>query len=138
MPGSTAASCPPLHRANTVCVRAEFAWKIKRPVFLVGVPTIGTIAVKAKRVYADTIIIDYDEHSTHGNFETYFNICVWFACFPRDEPHICRLTLNRNLTALPVIGHKGKLSIAVPLKLARFADERRDFMAAVLGAISLR
>ena len=42
---------------------------IKRPDFLVGIPTIGTIAVdeKAKRVYADTIIIDADEHRTLAN-----------------------------------------------------------------------
>ena len=36
---------------------------------MVGVPTIGTIAVdvKAKRVYADNIIIDADEHRTLAN-----------------------------------------------------------------------
>ena len=43
--------------------------KIKRPDFLVGIPTTGTIAVdmKAKRIYADTIIIDADEHRTLAN-----------------------------------------------------------------------
>ena len=43
--------------------------KIKRPDFLVGIPTIGTIAVdvKAKRVYADSIIIDAEEHRTLAN-----------------------------------------------------------------------
>ena len=114
--------------------------KIKRPDFLVGIPTIGTIAVdvKAKRIYADSIIIDADEHRTLANFETYFDISVWFACFPPDEPHVCHLILNRNLAALPVRRAKGKPSIAVPLKMARLADERRDFMAALLGAISLR
>ncbi len=113
---------------------------IKRPDFLVGIPTIATIAVdvKAKRIYDDAILIDADEHRTLANFETYFNISVWFACFPPDEPHTCMLILNRNLEALPVRRAKGKAIIAVPLKLARLADERRDFMAAVLGAISLR
>ena len=111
--------------------------KIKRPDFLVGIPTIGTIVVdvKAKRVYADTIIIDADEHCTLANFETFFNISVWFACFPPEELHVCHLILNRNLTALPVTGCKGKPSIAVPLRLARLADERRDFMAAVMSGI---
>jgi hypothetical protein len=33
---------------------------------------------------------------------------------------------------------KGETVIAVPLKLTRPADERRDFMAALMGAISLR
>ena len=114
--------------------------KIKRPDFLVGIPTIGTIAVdvKAKRIYADTIIIDADEHRTLANFETYFNTSVWFACFPPDEPHVCLLVLNRHLAKLSVTGRKGKPSIAVPLKVATLADERRDLMAALLGAISLR
>ena len=71
--------------------------EIKRPDFLVGVPTIGTTAVdvKAKRVYADAIIIDAYEHHALLNFETFFNISVWFACFPPDEPHTCHLFLNR-------------------------------------------
>ena len=78
--------------------------KIKRPDFLVGIPTIGTIAVdvKAKRIYADTIIIDADEHRTLANFETYFNTSVWFACFPPGEPNVCHLILNRELTGMPV------------------------------------
>ena len=113
---------------------------IKRPDFLVGIPTIGTIAVdvKAKSIYDDTIIIDAYEHRTLANFETYFNTSVWFACFPPDEEHVCHLFLNRNLAALPITGRKGKPSIAVPLRLAQLADERRDFMAALMGAISLR
>ena len=97
-----------------------------------------SVPYKAKRVYADSIIIDADEHRTLANFETYFNTSVWFACFPPDEPHVCHLILNRNLAGLPVTGRKGKPSIAVPLRMARLADERRDFMAALLGAISLR
>jgi len=111
--------------------------RIKRPDFMVGIPTIGTIAVdvKAKRVYADSIIINADEHRTLSNFETYFNISVWFACFPPDEAHVCHLILNRELAGLAVRAAKGKASIAVPLKKARLADERRDFMAAVPGAI---
>ncbi len=113
---------------------------IKRPDFLVGIPSIGTIAVdvKAKRVYRDAILIDAAEHRTLAAFETYFNVSVWFACFPPDEPHTCYLFLNRSLAALPVTRAKGKEVIAVLLRATRAADERRDFMAAVLGAISLR
>jgi hypothetical protein len=114
--------------------------EIKRPDFLVGIPTIGTTAidVKAKRVYADTLIIDAYEHRTLLNFETFFNISVWFACFPPDEPHTCYLFLNRSLAGLPRSSLKGEAVIAVPLKVTRPADERRDFMASLLGAISLR
>ena len=114
--------------------------EIKRPDFLVGIPTIGTIAVdvKAKRVYRDTLIIDAYEHRTLLNFEIFFNISVWFACFPPDEPHTCHLFLNRSLARLDAVTVKGKPAIAVPLTMTRPADERRDFMAALMGAISLR
>jgi hypothetical protein len=114
--------------------------EIKRPDFLVGIPSIGTIAVdvKAKRVYADTLIIDAYEHRTLLNFETFFTMSVWFACFPPDEEHACHLFLNRSLAGLPVENRAGKLSVAVPLRLTKLADHRRDLMAALMGAISLR
>lgn len=121
-------------------IPAGLRGEIKRPDFLVGIPSIGTIAVdvKAKSVYADTIIIDAYEHRTLMNFETYFSMSVWFACFPPTEPNICHLFLNRSLTGLPVAERRGEASIAVPLRLTKLADERRDFMAALMGAISLR
>jgi hypothetical protein len=113
---------------------------IKRPDFLVGIPAIGTIAVdvKAKSIYNDSIIIDAYEHRTLANFETFFSMSVWFACFPPAEPHTCLLVMNRTLSGLPVTRRKGAAAIAVPLKLTRLADERRDFMAALMGAISLK
>ncbi len=114
--------------------------EIKRPDFLVGIPTIGTLAVdvKSKTVYDDAILIDADEHRTLAAFETFFNMSVWFACFPPDAPHACHLFLNRELAGLPVISVSSKPAIAVPLSMTKPVDERRDFMAAVLGAISLR
>ena len=101
---------------------------------------VGTIAVdvKAKRVYRDALIIDAYEHRTLLNFETFFNTSVWFACFPPDEPHTCHLFLNRSLAGLERSNLTGEAVIAVPLKMTRSADERRDFMAALMGAISLR
>lgn len=119
---------------------AALKGEIKRPDFLVGIPTIGTIAidVKAKSVYGDSIIIDDAEHRTLLNFETFFSMSVWFACCPPNEPHTCLLVLNRTLAGLPVTRCKGEDAIAVPLTRMRLADERRDFMAAVMGAISFR
>jgi hypothetical protein len=114
--------------------------EIKRPDFLVGIPSIGTIAVdvKAKRIYQDAILIDAAEHHTLAAFEVYFNVSVWFACFPPDEPHTCYLFLNRSLARLPPVRAQGKDVLAVPLKLTRPADERRDFMAALIGAALVR
>lgn len=119
---------------------AHLKGAVKRPDFLVGIPTIGTLAVdvKAKTVYDNTILIDAFEHRTLTAFETFFNTSVWFACFPPDEPHTGYLFLNRDLARLPVATVKGTAAIAVPLRITKTVDERRDFMAAVLGAISLR
>ena len=94
--------------------------------------------MKAKRIYRDTILIDVYEHRTLMAFETHFNISVWFACFPPDEPNTCHLFLNRSLAPLASRGAAPRTAIAVPLQLTKAVDERRDFMAAVLGAIRLR
>lgn len=114
--------------------------EIKRPDFLVGIPTIGTLAfdVKAKTIYDDTIIIDEYEHRTFMNFETFFNMSVWYVCFPPETPNACHLFLNRDLAPLPAVKRRGNASIAVPLKSTVTADPRRDFMAVLLSAISLR
>jgi hypothetical protein len=119
---------------------AHLHGEIKRPDFLVGVPSIGTIAVdvKAKRIYHDSVLIDIIEHRTLLAFEACFNIAVWFAVFPPDEEHTCHLFLNRALAALGPTKVNGNAAIAVPLKVTRPADERRDFMAAVVGLISGR
>ena len=114
--------------------------EIKRPDFLVGIPTIGTIAidVKAKRIYDNAIIIDDYEHRTFLNFETFFNMSVWYVCFPPDEPGTCHLFLNRDLAGLRGRRRAGAQSTAIPLTSTVTADARRDFMAVLLSAISLR
>ena len=114
--------------------------EIKRPDFLVGVPTIGTLAfdVKAKSVYDDRIFIDADEHRMFRNFETFFNISVWYVCFPPTEPTTCHLFLNRDLVPQASGVCRRQLALAMPLKETVTADTRRDFMGALLSAISLR
>lgn len=101
-------------------------------------PQLCHVDVKAKRIYDDRLLIDLYEHRTLLNFETFFSTSVWFACFPPDEPHACHLVLNRALAALPVTQARGRDVIAVPLRLAHLADERRDLMAALLAAIRLK
>jgi len=104
-----------------------------------GLPTIGTLAfdVKAKSIYDDHILIDAYEHRTFRNFETSFNISVWYVCFPPAEPHVCHLLLNRDLQGEPTSGH-GRPVLAMPLKSTVTTDLRRDFLGALVGAISLR
>lgn len=113
---------------------------IKRPDFLVGVPTIGTLAfdVKAKSVYDDQLFIDAEEHRMFQNFETFFNISIWYVCFPPTEPTTCHLFLNRDLARHAMALQRGRSAIAIPLKETVTADTRRDFMGALLSAISLR
>jgi hypothetical protein len=76
---------------------ASLKGEIKRPDFLVGIPTIGTIAVdvKAKSVYDDAIIIDTYEHRTLSNFET----SRWrFGC-PQASARLLNERLVRVLSA---------------------------------------
>ena len=42
------------------------------------------------------------------------------------------------MASLPVKTIKGEKVIPVPLRQTKSADDRRDFMAALLGAISLK
>jgi hypothetical protein len=85
-----------------------------------------------------TLIIDADEHRTLLTFERCFNLTVWLACFPPGESNTCHLFLNRDLAGLPRMTVKGKATITVPLSRGRLADERRDFMAALMGTVSLQ
>jgi hypothetical protein len=90
-----------------------------------------------QRVDAQTFIIDAYEHRKLAKFETFFNITVWFACFPPDEPHLppvpepqpCRPARHRA---------PGKATVVVPLTQTKVVDDRRDLVAALMGAISLR
>ena len=113
--------------------------EIKRPDFLVGIPSIGTLAfdVKAKTIYDHHILIDAYEHRTLLNFETYFSITVWYICFPPDDPNACHLFMNRTLAGLPRQRRAGAMCVAVPIKDTHLADDRRDFMAALVSAIRL-
>lgn len=69
---------------------------IKRPDFLVGLPTIGTLAfeVKSKTLYGDCLVFDTEERRRLLNFQRFFNMTVWFAAFDPEQPHVCRLFLN--------------------------------------------
>jgi Cu/Ag efflux pump CusA len=51
---------------------------------------------------------------------------------------VAGVALRDNTLSISAGGTKGKLAIAVPLRANMAVDERRDFMAAVLRAISLR
>ena len=112
---------------------------IKRPDFLVGIPPIGTLAfdVKAKTIYGNHILIDAAEHAALLQFEQLFSIPVWFICFPPDDPYACHLFMNRALAGLVPAKRAGEACLAVPLKDTHLADERRDFMAALVSATRL-
>jgi len=116
------------------------AGRIKRPDFLIGIPPIGTLAfdVKAKTIYGNHILIDAAEHAALLQFERLFSIAVWFICFPPGDPHGCHLFMNRALAGIAPVKRGGEACIAVPLKDTHLADERRDFMGALVSATRLR
>ena len=105
----TPLTIPPAHRAS-----------IKRPDFLVAVEGIGTIAVdaKAKAFIDGCFVLDASERRRLDGFETVFDIPVWYACFPPDEPHLCYLFRNRELMGSAVLLNSAKQVIHVPLELS--------------------
>jgi len=80
-------------------VPTKLQGEIKRPDFLVGIPTIGTLAfeVKSKSLYGDCLVFDTEERRRLRNFERFFNTTVWFACLDIENPNLCRLFLNEDL-----------------------------------------
>lgn len=114
--------------------------QIKRPDFLVGVPTIGTLAfdVKAKTIYNGHIIIDAHEHRIFSNFETFFNVRVWYICFPPANPQCCHLFLNSDLASLPISIRHARPAIAIPIADTVTANTRGNFMDVLMSAISMR
>ena len=43
------------------------------------------------------------------NFETFFNISVWFDCFPPEASYTCHLFLIRSLAGLEIATVDGRL-----------------------------
>lgn len=97
---------------------------IKRPDRLIGILSVGVVAVdvKARTVTDGCILIQVDEHDAFVAFEQLFGIPVWYACY-RDRSHQkCLLFRNVDLTLGERIRVKNATCFAFPIELATEAQ----------------
>lgn len=120
-------------------VPAQLRGQIKRPDYLVGVPGVGTIAfdVKAKTIYADTLIFDLNEVRKLRTFARVFHLTVYFACLdPAGGPESYWVRLDQ-LDDLPAQRRGGSLTVSMPLQEALPVSMQRSFHAAFIDAVAL-
>jgi hypothetical protein len=63
---------------------------------------------------------------------------VLITCFPPGEPNTFHLFVNQTLDGRRPLQRRSKTALAIALKDTDFADPWRDFMGALVAAISLR
>jgi hypothetical protein len=109
----TPLTMPTAHRSN-----------VKRPDFLVAVDGIGTVAVdaKAKAFIDGCLTLDASERRRLNGFEATFEVPVWYACFPPDQPRLAYLFRNSWLFHREVRHDDRRQVILAPLRMG-FAVE---------------
>ena len=111
---------------------------VKRPDYLVGILSIGLVAVdvKARTPVEGHLLIDADEHAAFGLFERYFGTPVWYACYTEGHARSC--CLFRNVDICPERDGRrlgGRTAYAVPIELATHCRvEAEPFDAALFNA----
>lgn len=110
---------------------------LKRPDFLVGILSIGAVAVDVKaRILRDgAILIDADEHAAFTAFESYFGMPVWYACYLSQDYGRCLLFRNCDIRPEDIVRFKNKELYAFPAKYATETwPERESFDIALMRA----
>lgn len=73
---------------------------VKRPDFLVGILSVGMIAVDVKArtpVLDGFVTIEIDEYDSFCAFERYFGMPVWYACYLSRDYKTCLLFRNSDI-----------------------------------------
>ena len=111
---------------------------VKRPDFLVGILSVGMVAVdvKARTPIMDGFLtIDIDEYESFRVFERYFGMPVWYACYLNRDRDTCLLFRNadidpeRDRTRI-----KDRSVLAIPTDLMTRASCDEPFDAALFRA----
>lgn len=91
--------------------------EIKRPDFLVGILSVGLVAidVKGRSPVDGAIIIERAEFEGFTYFERYFGAPVWYVCYPERTSDRCLLFRNADLMRLPLKPLNRRHVYAVPL-----------------------
>lgn len=72
---------------------------IKRPDYLIGLMSIGMVAVdvKGRDMVDGHGIIELDEHDGFNFFQRYFSVPVWYAWYPYTDHDTCLLFRNTDI-----------------------------------------
>lgn len=117
------------------------AGHIKRPDYLVGILSVGLIAidVKGRSLVDDHLLIDLDEFQGFVGFERYFGTSVWYGCYPDETGRDCLLFRNADLAALQPTHFNRRNVIRVPRELMTPARPREEsFDLALFSATRAR
>jgi len=123
-----------------VTVPEKLRGHIKRPDYIIGVPSVGNIScdVKAKTIYKDALIFDEYEYLNLANFERFFMSSVWLACYSNDEPECCYLFQNDWLLREPTSEIRGQTCVAMPLQdMLKVNTTQTSFQDGLMQAVDL-
>lgn len=111
---------------------------VKRPDFLVGILSVGMVAVDVKSrasVMKDFIIIEETEYQSFAAFERYFGLRVWYACYLDKDFSRCLLFRNADIDSLRFRATvKGRRVLAIPLQLMTEAASSEHFDQTLIRA----
>ena len=110
---------------------------VKRPDFLVGILSIGAVAVdvKARTLHSGAILIDPDEHAAFTAFEAYFGMPVWYACYLSQDYECCHLFRNADIRPEDIFEFKGQTLYGFPAKYTTEAlPQQESFDMALMRA----
>lgn len=113
-------------------VPAPLRGKIKRPDYLVGLPSVGMVAfdVKAKTTYDDCLLFEVGELKKLRRFSGFFNVTVLFACLDLDAPERFLWVALHDLLQRPV-ERRGRVAVVVmPVAEAFAVSTAEPFMEA--------
>lgn len=111
---------------------------VKRPDFLVGILSVGMVAVDVKSrvsVMKDFIVIEETEYESFSAFERYFGLRVWYACYLDKDFSRCLVFRNADIDPQRFrVTIKGRHVLAIPIQLMTEAAPSEHFDQTLLRA----
>lgn len=101
---------------------------IKRPDFLVGLLSIGMVAVdvKGRDLVDGHAIIETDEYDGFHFFQRYFGIPVWYVWYPDTEHTTCSLFRNTDIHWAHRRTLNGRTVCAIPRDVMTLAKPEHE------------
>ena len=111
---------------------------VKRPDFLVGILSVGMVAVDVKSrvsVMKDFVIIEEAEYESFSAFERYFGLRIWYACYLDKDFERCLLFRNADIDPVRAGATiKGRQVLAIPIEIMTEAARDEHFDQTLIRA----